>query len=181
MTVGPSLEDVVRRADDRVASACSVPLRALRWLVDGRHPRFGARLTQLSFAGGSVVGAYFTDDNLYLYVGLCTLVGACWALITEAELYTIEAAAPDLLVQPVFPVVVFRLTLVLNLVAGLVLVAGGAGTYPAWSYSLNVGAIAGSYLMYLPESPHGRRSFVAGLVGRLAHRSGVAPAAAGMA
>ncbi len=113
--MGPQVEEATRWVDDLVASACSGPLRALCWLIDGRRARFGARLTQLCFVGGSVVGSYFTDDNIYLYAGLCTLIGACWAIIIEAELYTIEDAAPDVLVEAALPVVAFRLILTTNL------------------------------------------------------------------
>lgn len=175
MTSESNLEATARWVDDGIALACSGPLRALRWLIDGRHARFGARLTQLSFVGGSVVGACFTDDNVYVYVAVCALCAVAWSLVTEAELHVIEAVGPDRLVDAVFPVVVFRLILVANLVAGVVLLAGGTSSYPTWSYLLNVGAIAGSYLMYLPESPFGRRSFVARSVERFARSGALAP------
>jgi len=55
------------------------------------------------------------------------------------------------------------------------IVAGGTSSYPTWSYLLNVGAIAGSYLMYLPASPFGRRSFVARAVDRFARSGALAP------
>lgn len=177
MTSESNIEATARWVDDGIALTCSGPLRALRWLIDGRHARFGARLTQLSFVGGSVVGACFTDDNVYVYLAVCALCAVAWSLVTEAELHVIEAVGPDRLVEPVFPVVVFRLILVANLVAGAVLLAGGTSSYPTWSYLLNVGAIAGSYLIYLPESPHGRRSFVADLAGRFAHRGALTPVA----
>lgn len=175
MTPASNLEVTTRWVDDGVALACSGPLRALRWLIAGRHARFGARLTQLSFVGGSAVGACFTDDNVYVYVAVCALCAVAWSLVTEAELHVIEAVGPDRLVEPVFPVVVFRLILVANLAAGVVLVASGASSYPGWSYLLNVGAIAGSYLMYLPESPVGRRPFSAWLTDRLGQHRSVAP------
>ena len=173
-----TLAAAARTADLYVERAWSGPVLALRWLIDGNHTRAGARLAQVAFAAGVGAGAVYTSEDPFAYLALTSLWLLPWIAVTQSDLALIERHGPDRLVEAHIGIVALRVLLAFNLVFGLVLVATGGSDFPAWTFGFDVTTLAGSYLMYLPESPFGRRSFVAELRGRYANRHRVA---AGMA